>query len=760
MKKLCFILGILSFLGTQLCAQSVGVVLSGGGSTGTAHIGVLKALEENNIPIDYIAGTSMGALIGGLYAMGYSPDEILASLSSPDFQKMVSGKLDNKYISFYRQPPADAGWIGIEFRIDSTFRPTIPVNLVSTTAMDFTLMEATAAINKTIKGNFDSLFIPFRCVAADIYNKREVILRSGDLGKSLRATATYPFYFKPISIDGVLLYDGGLYNNFPANVIYNDFLPDIIIGSTVAREQTPPGEDDIYSQIKNMLMNRQNYGEVCETDHMIIIKPDVDRRTILDFKNIVEMVNDGYHSTQERIDDIKKMVSRRVTNDEIKAKRITFKNSLKIPSKTIIKINGLNKSQTQFTKSIFKKDIMGSDWKDFRTNYYRFSQDEAVQSIYPSFKPSNGSVDTIELQVKLKNKFEANFGGLISSNPINTGFVSLNYRYTGRIASKFDVNSYFGKFYSSLQLRSNFYFPWRLPISLELSGIYNSYNFFRSQTSFFEVVKPSYLIQYERIFNTALVFPTGVKGKLSVGLSLVNMFDEYYQTTNFGPGDTTDVTTFNHNSWYVQYDYNTMNRKFYPSRGQRIYLTARLIDGVEKHEPGSTTIIKDIYRKEHSFFRARLRYENYVEVSKYFSFGFLGEAMFTNQPFFNNYTSSILQSPSFLPIPEMQTVFLNQYRTHNYAALGFRTIFTLAKNLDLRGEAYAFQPYKLIDNVNGIANYSGLIENQFFAFSSVLVYHTPIAPIAVSVNYFDRNTDPWSVMFTMGFLIFNKRAFD
>lgn len=760
MKKSILIGLMMIGLCSSYTAQTVGVVLSGGGSMGTAHIGVLKALEENNIPIDYIAGTSMGALIGGLYAMGYSPDEILASLSSPDFKKMVSGKLDNKYISFYRQSPADAGWIGIEFKVDSAFHPTIPVNLVSTTAMDFTLMEATAAVNKTTNGNFDSLFIPFRCVAADIYNKSEVILRSGDLGKSLRATATYPFYFNPISINGVLLYDGGLYNNFPANVIYNDFLPDVIIGSTVAREQTPPDEDNIYSQIKNMLMNRQNYSEVCETDHMIIIKPNIERSSILDFKNIVSMVDDGYHSTQERLDDIKKMVNRRVSNEDLQLKRSAFKKSLQIPQKTVIKINGLKKNQTQFVKNVFKKDVIGNDWKDFRTNYYRFSQDEAVQSIYPTFKPSNSGIDTIELQVKLRKKFEANFGGLISSNPINTGFVSLNYRYTGRIASKFDVNSYFGKFYSSLQLRSNFYFPWKLPISLELSGVYNSFNFFRSQTSFFEVVKPSYLIQYERIFNAALVLPTGVKGKLSTGISLVNMFDEYYQSTNFGPGDTSDVTTFNHNSWFLQYDYNTMNRKFYPSRGQRILLSARLIDGEEVHEPGSTTAVKDIFRKDHSFYRARVRYENYFDINNFFSFGFLGEAMLTNQPFFNNYTSTILQSPSFLPIPEMQTVFLNRYRTHNFAALGLRTVFTLAKNIDLRGEAYAFQPYKIINNNNGVADYSAVVENQFFAFSSVLVYHSPIAPIAVSVNYFDRNNEPWSVMFTMGFLIFNKRAFD
>ena len=99
-------------------AQRVGVVLSGGGSSGLAHVGVLKALEEAHIPIDYIAGTSMGALVGGMYAMGYTPAEIEKLVKSEEFEGWVFGKQVDRYVYFYREREPDANWVGIKFRID------------------------------------------------------------------------------------------------------------------------------------------------------------------------------------------------------------------------------------------------------------------------------------------------------------------------------------------------------------------------------------------------------------------------------------------------------------------------------------------------------------------------------------------------------------------------------------------------------------------------------------------------------------------
>ncbi|MBK7214619.1 MAG: patatin-like phospholipase family protein [Bacteroidales bacterium] len=273
MKKLFFSLAFLFLLSgfpfTGLFGQKVAVVLSGGGAKGVCHIGVLKALEEAGIPIDYIAGTSMGAIVGGLYAAGYSPGEMEQLVTSPEFTEWVSGRIDPQYIYYFRKPYADASWMTFKFKYDSVLQTQLPTNIVSPVRMDFAFMELFANASAAANYNFDSLMVPFRCVASDVDANKPVVLKSGDLGSSIRASMTFPFYFKPIRINGKLLFDGGMYNNFPSDVAYEDFFPDIIIGSKAAQNAQPPSDDNVVSQLTNMLMEKSNYNVICESGVMI-----------------------------------------------------------------------------------------------------------------------------------------------------------------------------------------------------------------------------------------------------------------------------------------------------------------------------------------------------------------------------------------------------------------------------------------------------------------------------------------------------------
>ena len=113
-----------------------------------------------------------------------------------------------------------------------------------------------ARATASCKGDFDKLFVPFRCIASDVYNKKQLVMRNGDLGDAVRASMSFPFMFKPIEIDNVLAYDGGIYNNFPTDVMRDDFHPDIIIGSVVSTNPTKPKENDLMSQIENMVIQK------------------------------------------------------------------------------------------------------------------------------------------------------------------------------------------------------------------------------------------------------------------------------------------------------------------------------------------------------------------------------------------------------------------------------------------------------------------------------------------------------------------------
>ena len=236
----CF---LFPFIGNS--QERIGLVLSGGGATGFAHIGVLKALEENDIPIDFITGTSAGALIGSMYAVGYSPAEIEAFVLDEKFQLMVNGDVQPNQRFVFRESDSDASLFDLNFGIGSKIKKLLPTNFTSSTLLDYQMLKILGTVSASNGDNFDNLFVPFRCVASDIANKQSVILKDGHLNEAVRASMSYPFYFKPIKINDKLLFDGGLYNNFPADIMYDAFNPDFIIGSNVSYNAELPDPDDI-----------------------------------------------------------------------------------------------------------------------------------------------------------------------------------------------------------------------------------------------------------------------------------------------------------------------------------------------------------------------------------------------------------------------------------------------------------------------------------------------------------------------------------
>ena len=144
--KYVFLLGIIC-CSSMMKGQTVGLVLSGGGAKGMAHIGAIRALEENGIPIHYITGTSMGAIIGGLYAAGYSTEEMEEIFFNPQFENWIKGRIDEKYVYHFKKDIANSTWLGFWFDVDSTqFSPTIPVNFVVPVQMDIAFLEIFADV--------------------------------------------------------------------------------------------------------------------------------------------------------------------------------------------------------------------------------------------------------------------------------------------------------------------------------------------------------------------------------------------------------------------------------------------------------------------------------------------------------------------------------------------------------------------------------------------------------------------------------------
>jgi NTE family protein len=213
---------------TQSSKPKIGVVLSGGGAKGIAHIGVLKALERAGIRPDYIVGTSMGAVIGGLYAMGYSADTLQKIVETIEWDQVLSNKIPLNYIAYEEKYYYDRYLVN--FPIEG-FKPTLPNGLIDGQMLSELLSDYTWTSSKYT--NFDEFPIPFRCVATDVSTGKQFVFKDGPLVRAMRSSMAIPTAFTSVDVDTTLFVDGGIVNNFPVELI-RELGADIVIGVNVS----------------------------------------------------------------------------------------------------------------------------------------------------------------------------------------------------------------------------------------------------------------------------------------------------------------------------------------------------------------------------------------------------------------------------------------------------------------------------------------------------------------------------------------------
>ena len=765
-KYYSLLVSFIVLLAMPVYGQKVGLVLSGGGASGIAHIGVIKALEENHIPIDYVTGTSMGAFIGGLYAAGYTPKQMEELVTSKEFSEIATGVINGKYAYYFKQGSLEASWINFHFSLDTTLITSLPTQLVSPVPIDFAIMKYFTSASSAASNKFDSLFVPFRCVASDIVDKKSYIFDRGNLGQAVRASISYPFYLKPISVNGKMLFDGGMYNNFPADIMQKDFNPEIIIGSNVSGNIQPPSDDNILSVIKNMLMTKTNYS--LPGNGMIII-PDVEAG-ILTANNPKALIDSGYVATLRQIPALLKMISRRENETELQKRREDFEKKEHPMIFNKLVFHGLNMHQDQYLRSVIfgKEKTLSID--KIAPGYFKVATDQNIHSTYPlaDYNDSTGYYK-LEMSVKREKHFQVGFGGVVSNLPISEGYVGLQYNLLGSEEVQLNANTYFGKLYTSVLGSGRIYLPTAIPVYFEPAIIYNRFDYFTSSTAFFEDVLPPYLIQYEGFGKVDMGLPIGGSSKLILGGSYTNINSTYFPTSNFNSRDTADQTKFGAATGYVRFDMNTLNDKQYATTGHRLQAHVQWIAGTEQYLPGSLETKKDTVEKQHNWLQAKLSFDEYFVGKGLVRLGIYAEGVYSNtfsyghalQTYFSNYYATALMAPAFQPTPEMQTMFLPKYRAFNYAAGGPKVIISFLPKFDLRFEGYIFLPYQAIQNSNNTAVYGLPLASKQYVGMAALVYHSPIGPVSVSLNYFDNaplTMDKLTVLFHVGFIIFNERS--
>lgn len=763
LEKLLLIL-MLAMPGLSSVAQeqTVGLVLSGGGAKGVAHIGVIRALEENHVPISYVAGTSMGAIIGGLYAAGYSPDEMDSLVNSQDFLRWAKGVIEEDYTYVYMQEQENPAWITFNMTIDSVRRqPLLPTSLVEPFQMDFAFMQIFSPATAQSKGKFDNLFVPFRCVAADIQNNQAVVLDSGNLGRAIRASMSFPFYFRPVKINGIVMLDGGMYNNFPADVMLETFYPHMIIGSKVAEDYGYADVGDIISQVQTIMMERTDYDVICESS--VLIEPQVPPLGLTDFSKNNALMDSGYVAAINSLKEIRMFLVDSADPKMVKNKRKEFRDKLPPLIFNRVNISGLQDNEAQYVRNVLFHETDTISVGQIKKDYFRLLADDRIAYIYPEavYDEQSGFFQ-LNLDIEKDEVIEVKFGGTVSSSPINEAFLQGKYRFFGRRASSVWLNTYIGRFYSSVGAAGRVDFPGKTPFYLMAGTFYNQWDFFKTSTAFFEDKTPSYLIKND--FHNKVMFglPMTDNTKVEAGISLGILNNKYYQTNQFTRRDTVDETTFNNQNMFFYFERNTLNRRQFPTSGNRLIVEAKHFRGTESFVPGTTFPGTTELEKAHQWVEATLHYEQYRKVTPWFNMGYQGDLFLSNRALYSNHTATLLMSKAYAPMPEINTIFLRKFRAHNYLAGGVKGIFALRNNLDFRNELYVFQPIREIraHGETKTAFFGDWFERRYFLASTRLAFHSPIGPISLYLNYYQGHEEPLGFGLNIGYIFFNRHTLE
>ncbi|WP_369049522.1 patatin-like phospholipase family protein [Tenacibaculum sp. UWU-22] len=296
-RKLLLIFWCIPLLLLAQKQPKVGLVLSGGGAKGFAYIGVLKELEKANIQIDYIGGTSMGAIIGGLYAAGYSAEQIEKIILKTDFSSIIQDKIPRSAKPFFDKENAEKHAISLPIRNNIIGLPRGVSK--GQNILNF-LTELLAPVDSIT--DFSKLPIPFFCVSTNIENGEKVILEKGSLPLALRASGSFPTLLNPVEINGQLLIDGGIANNFPVDEMKKKGV-DIIIGVDTQGKLIKRKKLTSIVSILNQIINYQMYqkSDLQKKLVNIYIRPNVSEYSVVDFEKETAILNQGVKAAKPMI---------------------------------------------------------------------------------------------------------------------------------------------------------------------------------------------------------------------------------------------------------------------------------------------------------------------------------------------------------------------------------------------------------------------------------------------------------------------------
>lgn len=761
-KTLIFILSLLSVYVVR--AEGVALVLSGGGAKGLYHIGVLQALEENEVAIDYVAGTSMGSIIAGLYAAGYTPEQMRQMALSGDMQKWVFGRLDKRHFRYFREQDTPPSLLTLRFNVGrDTIRVDengiaaggverypmmqLPNDILSSTQIELALSELLRPASVASGENFDNLMVPFFCVAADMNNRRAVVFREGDLGEAIRASMSIPFVFKPLKKREMLLYDGGVFNNFPWQYMAEFYNPNHIIGVKCTEGNKDVTENSsVIEQAMSFIMAHTDYALPKEGN--ILIDRAVDAG-MLEFDKAEQIIAQGYSDTKARMEEILATIPARRSAAEVAARREAF--VAKQPKMVLSrpKIEGLSQPQEQYVRAVMlarKRDNDSlSTFADFRLGIYDLLAEQDFTVEYPRFEYNAENKTFIpHLQLRQQPSLRLTVGGTLSSTAYNQVRLGVKYEYIGRVGVNTGANLYLGPVYNAGIIGGKVFIRPRRPVFFDLNYIFSvrntAYGNFGNLSRVDNTLKKRHREQYGSL----------TAGASTSNRSLVQATFNAGQNYYLFEGDD-NPTRFTFISTRLQFRRSTLDNPISPVSGNRIAVSGIYVNGHDKWIDEFDYGLSREFSERREWLGAKVSWQHYLPFSatRWFSFGYSIEGVYTNHPRFDDLRVTNVSLPQYAPTTHSQMMYMPQYHSSRYVAAGFMPTFRLWDNLYLRTAFYAM--FRRAE--------AGITDQWQYIADISVTYRTVVGPVSISLaKYGIKNGNNLYLSLNFGYPLFAPKG--
>ncbi|MEJ3661353.1 patatin-like phospholipase family protein [Pseudomonas fragi] len=563
----------LMLFAAEAARPKVGLVLSGGAARGLAHVGVLKALEEQGIHIDAIAGTSMGAVIGGLYASGYKIDELEKLALGIDWKEALSDAPEREDVPFRRKQD-DRDFLvkqKLSFRDDGSLG--LPLGVIQGQNLAL-LLESLLAHSSDIR-DFDKLPIPFRAVATDIVNGEKVVFRKGHLPQVIRASMSIPAVFAPVEINGQLLVDGGMVDNIPVDVAREmgvDMVIVVDIGTPLrGRKQLNTVFDILNQSITLMTRSNSEVQLASLKPDDILIQPALASYGTTDFGRALDIINAGYRATQVME---KRLAGLRQSTDVQLAEARTAEE--RTPVITAIKIENDSKIGDSVIRYYIRQPVgepldLGRLQRDMGTLYgldyfdqvqYRVIHKGQERTLVISARGKRSGTDYLRLGLNLSDDMRGDSAFNIGASYRINGINQLGAEWLTRVQLG-DKQELYSEFYQPLDAGSRYFVaPYINARSQNVEAILDN--------------DPIAEYRLERYgFGLNFGRQIGNSGEIRVGVG------EAWGEANVRIGDQDlPSTSFNEGFYDIKYSFDSLDNVYFPHSGEDIALSVR------QFEPG------------------------------------------------------------------------------------------------------------------------------------------------------------------------------